>query len=98
MNKHGNTEQKVKTLGRTNTMTAAKANNEMDISDLNKPNTKMENNESESESDLSSDVDSDYKNDRYSFLEIGRVLELQEPVFSEDEAALLVKNILIGLS
>jgi serine/threonine protein kinase len=43
-------------------------------------------------------VDSDYKNDRYSFLEIGRVLNLQEPVFSEDEAALLVKNILIGLS
>ena len=43
-------------------------------------------------------MDSDYKNDRYSFLEIGRVLNLQEPVFSEDEAALLVKNILIGLS
>ena len=32
--------------------------------------------QSESDSDVSSDVDSEYKNDRYSFLEIGRVLDL----------------------
>ena len=29
----------------------------------------------------SSDVDSEYKNDRYSFLEIGRILDLTEPIF-----------------
>ena len=34
----------------------------------------------------------------YAFLEIGRVLDLQEPVFTEEEAAMIVKNILIGLS
>jgi hypothetical protein len=55
---------------------AVKALNEMDLAELNRLNTKMEHDQSESESDLSSDVDSDYKNDRYSFLEIGRVLDL----------------------
>jgi serine/threonine protein kinase len=52
----------------------------------------------ESSSDYSSDFDEEYAKDRYAFLEIGRVLDLQEPVFSEEEAALIVKNLLIGLS
>lgn len=39
-----------------------------------------------------------YTQDRYAFLEIGKVLDLQEPVFTEEETAMIVKNILIGLS
>lgn len=55
-------------------------------------------NKSEEVSEDSSDFDQEYENDRYSFLEIGRVLNLQAPVFSEEEAALMVKSILVGLS
>ena len=52
----------------------------------------------ETESDYSSDFDEEYQQDRYTFLEVGKVLNLKEPVFSEEDAALIVKNILIGLS
>lgn len=60
----------------------------------------IDNDESESQlsEDSSCDIDSEYKKDRYSFLEVGRILDLTEPIFSEDEISLMVKSILIGLS
>ena len=59
----------------------------------------VENEESESQiSSDSSEIDQEYRSDRYSFLEVGRILDLTEPIFSETEASLIVKNILIGLS
>jgi serine/threonine protein kinase len=65
--------------------------------DIDRHFDKLEKVESDTSS-VSSNLDEEYQADRYTFLEIGRILSLSAPVFSEDEAALIVKNILIGLS